>query len=578
FESLPSWDPANLEIRLSINQIWGDGDDVNLGTFGQDEFLSSGDQILFESDINLPFNTPAGNYFVLVRFDSSFLADEFTFSNNSETVGPGFVIVRAPNLVIQSQQTFSPSYPYRPEMSSYIRYAVANTGLGTITQNQPFDIQLQLMAVERGAQDLEDRVLIRSYNSLPQSLFLPEASAQFPNGSSSNVTHFVEIPPMRDILVAIEEVEPGTPEDEAVVFAKQFFLLNYMFFFQITVDSSNSIQESSETNTFLIFTPRSDDEPDQGTLFFDIVPVNNFYIDAEGIESFTGLENYGTYSGNFSFSNFTISNTNPLTDPFGNTDGDQYLNIFEYALATNPTAASELFLRQQQNGVVKLNIPPFGDDDFLSITFDFNVRMTDLNLQVQASDDAITWDTILEIDPPFLATSGPQSLTGFGGLVSNPRVLSVDGNVTDVQKVYSARVTVRDVVPFAGVGSRFMRIQLVPEANTPPPEPTNIGVGLADEGDGVEITWEGVAKDAGADIDGAFQIERSNQANANYRLIGTTTFTDNNGVARYIDDTVQSNRTYYYRVRAVSVAGVTDYALNPESGNRFVSITLVSGN
>jgi len=579
FEATPEWDPSDLEIHLSLDQNFGNDDDINIGNFGQVEVLTSGNQVIFEADLNLPFNTPAGNYFILVRFNGSFESGEFSFANNSVTAGPGFVIVRAPNLVIQSKRTFSPTYPYRPEYASYIRYDIANTGLGTITESQDFDIRLDLRAVPRLNPVLDASIPIRSYNEIPQSLFLPEASGQFPEGSSSEVTHFVDLPSLRDLLVAVGSVPAETPEDDATVFSNQFDINEFLYYFEVTVDSRDDIQESSETNRFLIFTPRDNSGSDQGALFFSIVPVNSFFIDSQGLAAFTEAENYGIYTGKAAFSEFTISDDNPLTNPNANTDGDDLSNLFEYALATNPSAATELFNRARRNGTTKLDIPGFpNDSNFMTLTFDFNVRMTDLNLLVQASDDPLVgYETIVTIDPPFLETSGPRSLTGFGGLVSNPRVLSVEGNVTDVQSVYSARVTIRDVVPFGNdTDGRFMRIVAEPEFNTPPQEPTDLSAGRTATGSGVVVTWNGVAQDLGAGINAAFQIERSTQSNANYRLIGTTTETDNNNDAQFIDRTVESNRTYFYRVRTVGVAGVTDYAVNPQTGNRFVSVTITT--
>jgi len=238
--------------------------------------------------------------------------------------------------------------------------------------------------------------------------------------------------------------------------------------------------------------------------------------------------------------------------------------------------------------VAILNVPGFPNNSrFLTITFDLNVRMTDLEAVVEASsDNFITVEEVVRLSPPFLEGNGPQSLTGFGGLVSNPQILSVEGNVSNVQSVYSARITVRDLQPFTAGNPRMMRIALRSTTGIPP-RPTDLGAGLQAEGDGVVITWrgqvQGIDPNTGSSLDGAFHIERSTQPDADYELIGTTTLTDNpNGVgnARFIDTTVQTNRTFFYRVRAVGVAGASLYAINPSSPSQdeFVSVTLVSGN
>jgi len=577
FESAPDWDPGDLEIHLSLDQNFGNEDDIDIGDFAQVEVLANGNQVIFEADLNLPFNTPAGDYFLLVRFNPSFGSGEFTFANNAASAGPGFEIVRAPDLVIEQKRTFSDTYPYRPEFGSYILYDVANTGLGTVSPDQEFNLRLDLRGVRRNVPDLGESFLVKSYSEIPYSLFLPEVSGLYPNGGSAEIVHFVELPSLRDLLVAIGSIPPGTPEDDLSVLTRQDQLSLFSFYFQVTVDSSNDIRESSETNEFLISTPPQGNPDDLGQVFFSIVPVANFGLNFSGLPVFTRTENYGTYTGKEPFSNLTIREVNPLTDPDANTDGDGLNNLLEYALATNPTSATELFNRAQQNGTVRQNVPGFPDNsEFLTLTFDFNVRMVDLDLLVQASSSPIgPWETIVEIDPPYLQPNGEQSLTGFNGLISDPRVLSVEGNVTDIQSVYSARVTVRDIEP-VGAG-RFMRISPEPATTNRPPQPTSLGAGPSPFGAGVQLVWTIDLEAIGSQFDGAFQIERSTQQTQGYRLIGTTTDIDVNGDAQFVDTRLESNRTYFYRVRAVNVNGPSEYATsaqNPE--NQFVSILITN--
>lgn len=586
FVANPSWDPTNLQIRLSLDQTFGNSDDIDLGSYAQVQILPTNDGLVFQADINLPFNTPEGNYFVLLRFDSSFDVGEFTLANNSRVVGPNFIIVRAPNLVIENTQSFSSNYPWRPEQSSYLRYDIANTGLGDVTTNQPFNVQVALHGKLRTTDEFDYvQDLIKTYSPVPHQLFLPQASAQFPNGSSQLITHFIELPPARDILVALNLVPVGTPEDDASVYAKLPELSKYEFYFTITVDSNNAILESSETNTYF------------AGKVFDIIPTDIIQRDLDDDVVLLPTENFGFYVGHFPFTRFTLRANNPLTIPFdpdpsnppfiGDSDLDGYSNWMEYAFATDPTSAnSPLYDPTRQNGVVQLNVPPDGDSDFLSVTFDFNVRMTDSRLVVQASSDQLNgpWDDIITITPPYLDSVGPKSLTGWGGLISDPRVVSLVGNVTDVQNVYSARITVRDVVPYtsANLNSRFMRVVLQSTSDSPPLEPTNLDAGVEPISRGIVISWNGVAFEPPSapglndGIDAAFHIERSTQSNADYELIGITNVSDpdNNDAAKFLDNDVVANVPYFYRVRTVGTAGVTPYALNPATGQRFVGIIL----
>ncbi|MEO0796451.1 MAG: hypothetical protein AAFX93_14875 [Verrucomicrobiota bacterium] len=581
FEALPDWDSSNLDIHLSIDQVFGNEDDVPLGTFAnQSTPIITGDQIIFQGDIHLPFSTPAGNYFILLRHEGSFAIGDFTLANNSATVGPGFIIVRAPNLVIENTVGFFNDYPYRPTMRSYVKYDITNTGLGTVTESQEFNVQLQLYAL---IVDLE--VLIRTYDDVPQRLFLPEVSAQFPTGSRSSVNHYVDLPTMRDILVALGSIPPGTPEDDASVEANQFGIVGTPFFFRLFVDSTDTILESSETNLFRIGS--FDNLAQTDTLFFNIVPVDSRFFSFDETQVTSRTENYGVYVGQPPFSEVTIQPINALSNPILNTDGDAYDNLTEYALASIPTHANLLFDPENQNGLVQLNIPRFpGDPDFLSITFDFNVRMTDADLIVQGADNVNgPWEDIVTIDPPYIDPNGEGSLTGFGGLISNPRVLSVEGNVTDVQDVYSARVTVRDIAPFTGIDSRFMRIVVDTSGNVEPAAPTNLGASLVASGTALKITWRGEAvvvdPNTGELItDGAFHIERSLQPDTGYELIGTSTIVtsdDNNNEASFIDNDVEVNKTYFYRVRTIGTFGATEYAFDTAGNNQFIGVTIVGG-
>ena len=108
-----------------------------------------------------------------------------------------------------------------------------------------------------------------------------------------------------------------------------------------------------------------------------------------------------------------------------------------------------------------------------SITFDLNKFGSDIRYRIEVAtvedpdgdgivDEPADGDfaPIAEIEPPFLDDTGPESLTGEGGLKDHPLVHSV------ISRGYTARVTVRDTIPISDLeGSdppliRFMRLRI----------------------------------------------------------------------------------------------------------------------
>ncbi|WP_309396261.1 hypothetical protein [Cerasicoccus maritimus] len=560
-------DPTNLSVHLSTDQIFGNSDDVNLGNFAQSNILNNGNQIIFQSEINLPFTTPAGNYYVLLRFDSSETLGEFTLANNSYTQGPGFVIVRAPNLTIQNIVGFSPTYPYHPEQSSYITYDIVNTGLGSVTEDEAFSVTVGLYARDLDSDEYTTATLIREYDAVEHSLFLPEVSAQYPNGSSSSIVHQLELPSTRDVLAGIGAVSADDPEDSAEVYNALYDMDDYYFYFVITVDVNDDILESSETNLFFDFQD------------FVITPVNYRAYNSNSETFDITFENFGLYTSHAVFSNYVITSdgsevmTNVANALIPGYNGITVL--LAYALGLNPTPGvddfgneyaqgSPLYRPQYANGVFSYDIEPYGEDDFLAMTFDFNVRASDIAIEVQASSDLITWDTILELTPPYTDISGEQSLTGFNGLIYQPVVMALEGNVSDVQDVYTARITVRDSEPYDGNNSRFMRIHVdTGTVTTPVTQPVLTSTLYYEDGnfESIILNWTGdPVYETGSDtLNGAYHIERA-VGEDDFELLAVVITALTNGNFRYVDESASAGNTYTYRVRAVSIDGAGTYS------------------
>ena len=458
-------------------------------------------------------------------------------------VGPGFNVTRAARIVISSFSGLASNYPYHPEDPVFIQYTIGNTGLADVTPSEPFNVQVNLRAVSAGATDFTSSTLVKSFTPVSNSLFLPAASGQFPNGGSSRVTNFLSLPTERDLLVALSLIPAGTPEDDARVAANVASLANFEFFFEVIEDSTNVIVQSSPSNIFSF--------------------TSTFSITATPQQ-----QSAGQYFGQTIFGTFVNSNNAGLSGTTfnGASAADQAFTSLILNYATGQTLAGSpqtLFQSTTQNGFPSLTVLPGGAGTFLTQTFDFNVRADDLTIQVQSSPDLVTWTTLVTLTPPYFGTSGTHSLTGFGGLTDNPFVLSVAGNSTDVQQVYTARVTVRDSVPAVSSGSRFMRLNVVPSVAVPA-APTGLTANYDPTLSESNLSWSASPAlptvldplGSGAQITvGAYVIERAAAATPTvFDIVGSTTSTT---FSESLAAPTNTTTTYTYRVRAITSGGTS---------------------
>ena len=115
-------------------------------------------------------------------------------------------------------------------------------------------------------------------------------------------------------------------------------------------------------------------------------------------------------------------------------------------------------------------------EQYLSITFDFVTRASDLVYTVEA-DDTVGFpspDTLVVIDGPFIDSVGEASLTGDGGLIEGyidgpGGAPEVDNVLTVLDQGYSARITVRDNTDVVTSPTRFIRVVV----DTVPADPIN---------------------------------------------------------------------------------------------------------
>ena len=95
----------------------------------------------------------------------------------------------------------------------------------------------------------------------------------------------------------------------------------------------------------------------------------------------------------------------------------------------------------------------------------------------------------------------------------------------------------------------------------PPPVPTNLtAVSLPDSE--INLTWVNDATD-----ERGFEIHRSFTAGSGFALIATTS----PGTTTYVDTGLQGSTKYYYKVRAINVAGTSEFGNEVSATTRFIS-------
>ena len=542
YAASPIWDATKLHITLSPNAIFGDGNDILLGDYAKLTFVENEEMITFSTEVNLPFDLASGEYRVRVRYEVAAGVSEFTLANNTLELG-SINVLRAPNLSVALATVPEDNYPWRPEDSVSFSYVVRNTGLGAVLPSQPFHISVRLVAypvdldgnVAGGAREVKD------YGETPFAVFLPEQSAEFSEGGSVWVSGFVDLPTPRDILAGLGRVSPTEPEDSAVVFNALSSLRRYKFTFQLFVDSRDVIRESSETN---VFTGAF------GAHTFSIVSLDDIFGNR--------VSTIGTFLGDAALGARYVNAPYLDGTTFAESDGFRALvQAYALGLTYDGTGFGPIgnpqtnYFSQIENGQPLVVVPPNLADSYLTLTFAFNALAEDVEVDVQAAGSLLgPWSNVLTLRPPYGEPNGPSSLTGYGGVKESPFVLALDGNLTDVQRVWRPLLTVRDLVPLRSSPSRFMRLNIRPLGTSVPVVPSNFeGAGLKYY---ARLAWESSSSQPPLT---AYVIERSRFSGKDFSALASI----DGEVATYNDFSVDPGSTYYYRIRAVNVAGSTGY-------------------
>ncbi|MFQ3223933.1 MAG: alpha-tubulin suppressor-like RCC1 family protein [Lentimonas sp.] len=475
--SAGAFSSADIEVRLSVNNVYGDADDVILGSFAQVEGdFSSTNLLSFLGPIQLGDHIEEGFYHVIVRVDSNDRVEEFTESNNLFISAEADVqITRLPNLIIENQDgrderilidavlRFSDiidvdeTQRYNPNSSVRLRFNIQNIGLGDVSGADNFTTQINLRGILRPGDDDDDPYLLLGED--------PELSSISTAATSPIILGEFNI---QDVLngrsydSGLNLVFDGETKDVDIelFLPANLYLLervaadksieDYLWFFEVIVNRDFPIDETDTYNTWWCV--------DAGTLLGPPSPV-------DWVTAFNGGDDDGL---------FGIELASPLTSS-GLWQADYGVDVtapgmlLAYAFNRNPASGDTTGNTFPGSyGIMRVEGETDAEDeDFLSITFDFVALSTDLVYEVQAADEVTfaSVDPLLTIDTTidsYTDLVGPYSLTGEGGLVEKPNVISVH------DQGYAARVTVKDIVATTDADRRFIRIVVNTSTETSP--------------------------------------------------------------------------------------------------------------
>ncbi len=457
---------ADLEVRLSTDRIYGNVDDIVLGSFTQVEgSFESGQFMSFLGGLPLGDHIPENDYYLIVKIDANDRVDEFSSSNNIViTDNPDVRVERKPRLLIYdglndpnvfgNEEAFyvdvveyDEAKLYYPEAPMRLEMEIQNVGLDDL-----FDADGRLLSwrvnYQLGFVDREE---------LSNALSAGGGIDEFENA----ITGYLDLG-STTIAEAMEGRRLSAPDGDRVIldieftlptggrmvqiFAEDKGITDYTYFIQITVDADDTVDESGEVNVWKNV---------------DLIDVDNTTFPIADVDD--GL-----------FSMFASAPTNAAA--WGNVygvvadadsaDPEEVDNFLAYAFNRNP--ASGVTTGGQFPGTY--GVDTLESEDYLTVTFDLVTRSNDLAYIVEASNgvDFTAGNLIsaLTIAPPFDSLVGSNSLTGEGGLIDQVGAAG-DGQenpedlihvVAVVDEGSSARVTLRYPTTVADTLNGFMRV------------------------------------------------------------------------------------------------------------------------
>ena len=494
---------ADLEVRLSLDRTWGNGDDLVLGTVSQVEGdLTSGNLIRFLGPIQLGDSIPENSYYLMAKVDSNDLVTEYDEDNNiviSEnrdiqvTRLPALRIVNPDpvpiteavdgiNFYLDPRDGGSPfaAVDVEEEMFHYtespirLRFSVQNVGLDRVEGSEIWTTQISL----RGAKRQE---LAAAAVPLPDPLpvdpdelaaAIAAAAAAAPNliDTFNNVTIELGDFTVQELMEGRSDAKPdgdildfdldlALPSGARLndIIDPDFSIVDYLWLIEIKLDSTDVVRESEIVREdpalvaptelpWWIFNPFEANGSDFGTTNTD--------------------QNEGLFGISFQPSTVSEADWELLYGVTADASGApaDVANFLAYAFNRNPADGDTTGNRFPGT----YGVTDFEGDEYLSIAFDIVTRADDLIYTVQADDNVgfTSPEPIVVIDGPYNTLTGATSLTGDGGLLLS------EGNVTSVlDQGYSARVTVKDSQDVTVDPMRFIRVLVDSVPVNPVPDP-----------------------------------------------------------------------------------------------------------
>lgn len=458
---------ADMEVRLSTDRVYGNGNDIVLGTVSQVEGdLLSGNLIRFIGPIKLGDSIPEDNYYLIAKIDSNEEVTEFSESNNIViSENRDVVVTHLPALRIYNPDAslvdegsdgetnhldpreggaiafdVDEAQFYNTESPMRLRFSVQNIGLGRIEAGESWTIKIDLVGALR--EDLADA-------QFPD----PDADAFFDAFDLSvNLGDFTvqelmegrsEERPEGKVLDFDVELALPSGARFAALLPEDRVISEYLWCIEVDLDANDDIAQSaivreSPARVIPSGLPWRILDPFEG-LLSDISQINT---DADE----------GAFGINVQPEIVSEADWEALYGITADETGtpSEVSNFLAYAFNRNPTdtdTAGGQF--PGSYGVVEEQ-----GAEFFSVTFDFVTRASDLEYTIEADSDVNfpNPDVLLTITPPFTESVGSASLTGDGGLIEEANVLNV------LDQGYSARITVRDNTDVAGSPTRFIRV------------------------------------------------------------------------------------------------------------------------
>jgi alpha-tubulin suppressor-like RCC1 family protein len=477
-----SFTVADIEVRLSTDQEWGNSDDIVLGSFSELEGdLLSGDLIRFLGPIQLGDSIPENTYYLMARIDSNDELTEFSEDNNIMISDDrDITVTRLPALrianpistavdgVFSTAETnedmdgvnfyldpkdvdngnvavdLNENLLYYAESTMSLSFDIQNIGLGQVDSDQEWTTEVNLRGILRAdvadadaATDPVDSFIDAVDPTINLGSFtvqeLMEGRSELnPDGDSVSIDVEFALPNGARLNDIVEE--DTTYED-------------YLWFIEILIDSEDELEESEiiKESTGLI-APTG--------LPWWIINIQEI-LDTDTYLTSTNTDDAdGAFGISDEISSMDAATWELLYPGYSTTD-EEYL--LAYAFNRDPSSgdtASNQF--PGSYGVTTID-----GEDYLSITFDIVTRATDLTYVVEAADNVLFTTNqvdLLSIDVTnstgFVDSTGSASLTGDGGLIDEENVVTV----TD--EGYSASITVQDEQAVGTSSTRFIRISV----------------------------------------------------------------------------------------------------------------------